>query len=101
MRRAADPWAPRRPPQSKEIMDLVALIGLGNSNKKAAGRLKNDLRRGLRKQFSSKTRDLLAHVEQRMAVRRTCRLSLCCCPLSPVTAVTGYLAAHFRSLSKG
>lgn len=46
----------------------MALIGLGDSNKKAAGRLKNDLRRSLGKQFSSKTRDLLAHVEQRMAV---------------------------------
>mmetsp|Transcript_21092 Transcript_21092/g.63458 ORF Transcript_21092/g.63458 Transcript_21092/m.63458 type:complete len:540 (-) Transcript_21092:1209-2828(-) len=53
--------------KSKEIIDLVALIGLGDSNKKAAGRLKNDLRRSLGKQFSSKTRDLLAHVEQRMA----------------------------------
>lgn len=63
---------PRFQTQSREIMDLVALIGLGDGNKKPLGKLKNDVRRSLRKTFSSKTRDVLQHVETRMNVRRFC-----------------------------
>lgn len=55
--------------QSREIMDLVELIGLGDGNKKALGKLKNDVRRNVRKTFSPKTRDVLKHVEERMNVR--------------------------------
>ena len=55
--------------QSKEIMSLVELIGLGDGNKSSVGRLKNDVRRSVRKTFSPKTRDVLKHVEQRMGVR--------------------------------
>lgn len=55
--------------QSREIMDLVELIGLGDGNKKAIGRLKNDVRRSVRKTFSPKTRDVLKNVEARLSVR--------------------------------
>lgn len=55
--------------QSAEIMDLVQLIGLGEGNKKALGRLKNDVRRSVRKIFSPKTRNILKDVEPRLAVR--------------------------------
>ena len=54
--------------QSYEIIDLVAMIGLGDGNKSAAGRLRNDVRRNLKAVFSSKTRDKLKNTEQRMAV---------------------------------
>lgn len=50
-------------------MDLVELIGLSDGNKKALGKLKNDVRRNVRKTFSPKTRDVLKHVEERMNVR--------------------------------
>lgn len=55
--------------QSAEIMDLVELIGLGEGNKKAVGKLKNDMRRTLRKTLSSKTRNILKDVEPRLSVR--------------------------------
>ena len=55
--------------QSNEIIDLVAMIGLGDGNRSAAGRLRNDVRRSLKSVFSSKTRDKLKNTEQRMAVR--------------------------------
>ena len=57
--------------QSHEIIDLVAMLGLGDGNKSAAGRLRNDVRRNLKTVFSSKTRDKLKNTEQRMAVRAT------------------------------
>ena len=57
--------------QSHEIIDLVAMIGLGDGNKSAAGRLRNDVRRNLKSVFSSKTRDKLKNTEQRMAVGAT------------------------------
>ena len=50
-------------------MDLVALLGLGDSNKKTLGRLRNDVRRGVRRVLSAKTRDNLKNTEERMAVR--------------------------------
>jgi len=55
--------------QSHEIIDLVAMLGLGDGNKTAAGRLRNDVRRSIKSVFSSKTRDKLKNTEQRMAVR--------------------------------
>jgi hypothetical protein len=62
--------------QSNEIIDLVAMIGLGDGNRSAAGRLRNDVRRSLKSVFSSKTRDKLKNTEQRMAVGANCLL--CC-----------------------
>jgi hypothetical protein len=46
----------------------VELIGLGEGNKKPLGRLKNDVKRSLRKTFSAKTRDILKDVEPRLSV---------------------------------
>ena len=68
--------------QSHEIIDLVAMLGLGDGNKTAAGRLRNDVRRSIKSVFSSKTRDKLKNTEQRMAVRaqRPCDAPLACIP---------------------
>lgn len=63
--------------KSKEIKDLVALIGLGSTNQSSFGRKRNNLRRTVRKKLSSKTRDLLAHVELRMATMVSDVTTLC------------------------
>lgn len=63
--------------KSKEIKDLVALIGLGSSNQSSLGRLRNDMRRSVQKRVSPKTRDLLAHVELRMATMVSDVTKLC------------------------
>lgn len=49
-------------------MNLVELIGLGEGNKKPLGKLKNDVKRSVRKTFSAKTRDILKDVEPRLTV---------------------------------
>jgi hypothetical protein len=54
--------------QSVEIMNLVELIGLGEGNKTSLGRLKNDVKRSVRKTLSAKTRDVLKDVEPRLTV---------------------------------
>ena len=54
--------------QSVEIMNLVELIGLGEGNKSSLGRLKNDVKRSVRKTLSAKTRDVLKDVEPRLTV---------------------------------
>lgn len=51
-----------------EIINLVELIGLGEGNKTSLGRLKNDVKRSVRKTLSSKTRDVLKDVEPRLTV---------------------------------
>ena len=54
--------------QSVELINLVELIGLGEGNKTSLGRLKNDVKRSVRKTLSSKTRDVLKDVEPRLTV---------------------------------
>lgn len=63
--------------KSKEIKDLVALIGLGTTNETSFGRWRNEVRRSIRTKVSSKTRDLLAHVELRMATMVSDVTTLC------------------------
>jgi hypothetical protein len=52
--------------KSVEIINLVELIGLGEGNKSSLGRLKNDVKRSVRKTLSAKTRDVLKDVEPRL-----------------------------------